>query len=354
MINALTGMPIVAEGAVRVAPLAALPTLAAARGVSVAALLPTLGLLPDLLDDPENTALPAEVGALLAATVKATGCEHLALLASAEIRLDSLGPIGGLALGARDVGAALRGLIMALHLHDRVTVPALEVGDDHATLSTIPLGATIAGAGYIADLTVGACFNILRGLCGPQWRATAVHLARRAPPDARPWINRFRVTPSFNAERNAVVFDAAWLKRPVEAGAVPTPAPTPALSLESVGAQHPLDPPARIRRTCVRAIIEGYPTVDRLARLEGLSRRTLNRELAAFGTTAQAELTRVKLAIARQLLEGTDLSLTRIAHMLGYTDGSAFTRAFRSGEGQVPSQWRAARSGAARSAIDRR
>ncbi|MCA0304232.1 MAG: AraC family transcriptional regulator [Proteobacteria bacterium] len=327
-INTLTGFPIVEEGSVRLAPLAALRDIAVRHGLPLA----------ERLADPESTATFAEVGHFLNAMAAATATEHVSLVASSSATLDSMGPIGGIARGARDVGAALRGLILALHLHDRVTVATLETANGRATLGTVALGLSqVEGAAHVADLTMVACFNILRELCGPDWRAQEVYLARRAPRDPRPWSAHFRVSPTFDAERNALVFDAAWLGRPVAPGR----APAGAASFESVVLRHPLDPPARVRRLCVRAIIEGTPTVDRVAALCATSRRTLNRHLATAGTTAQAELIAVKLAIAKQLLEGTGLSMTEITHLLGYTDGSAFTRAFRAVEGVAPSRWRA-------------
>ena len=331
MINTLTGFPILKEGAVRLAPLAALRDLALRHGLPLA----------DRLADPESSATFAEVGHLLKALAGATGSEHVGLLVGPSATLDSTGPIGGLARGARDVGSALRGLILALHLHDRVTVPSLETADGRATLGTVPLGLSgIAGAAAVADVTMVACFNILRELCGPEWRPREVRLARRAPRDPRPWTALFRVPPLFDAERNALVFDAAWLQRPVARGR----APAGAAALESVVSLNPPDPPARVRRLCVQAIIEGNPSVDRVAALSAVSRRTLNRQLAVFGTTAQAEMIAVKLAVARQLLDSTGLSLTEITHLLGYTDGSAFTRAFRAAEGVPPSLWRSRRS----------
>ena len=339
MVNALTGFPVIREGCVRLAPLAALPAVAADRGVSMSGLLESVGLAPDLFEDLENTATMADIGRLLAASAAALGCEHVALDLARRITLNTLGPIGALSRQAPNVGAALRGLILALHLHDRVTVPTLNFVEGRAALGAVPIGPATVGAAYIADLTTAACAAIVQGLCGTGWRPQEVHLARRRPRDPRPWAALFRVPPKFDAETNRVIFDAAWLKHPVAADGTAVGADP----FGSILSLHPLDPPARVRRFCVTAIMEGNPTVQRVARLGGVSRRTLNRQLATFGTTAQAELIRVKLAIARQLLEGTDLSLTEIAHLLGYADGSAFTRAFRSAEGISPSQWRGGR-----------
>jgi AraC-like DNA-binding protein len=41
-------------------------------------------------------------------------------------------------------------------------------------------------------------------------------------------------------------------------------------------------------------------------------------------------------------LKDTEMSLSQIAAALGYSEASAFTRAFRGWSGQAPSVWRAA------------
>jgi hypothetical protein len=69
--------------------------------------------------------------------------------------------------------------------------------------------------------------------------------------------------------------------------------------------------------------------------------RTLNRRLAACGTTFQTLVEEARFGLARQLLEDTDLPLAQIAATLGYADASAFSRAFRRWSGTAPSRWRA-------------
>jgi len=49
--------------------------------------------------------------------------------------------------------------------------------------------------------------------------------------------------------------------------------------------------------------------------------------------------------VACQLLESTNRPANRVAAILGYTDASSFTRAFRRWSGIAPSAWRASRVG---------
>ncbi len=335
MINDLTGFPIVEDGVLRVAPFCGLLKVSASFGVSHLDLLRDADLDPALLSNTENTVDIADAGKLLTAAVVRTACPHIGILLGKTVGLHTLGPIGVLARGARDVGAALRGLILALHMHDRATVPTLTVTGGDTVLTTATLGATGEGMAEIADLTLMACFNIVQELSGSTWRPREVHLARRVPSDTRSYAAALGKRPRFDADFNALVFDTSWLNQPVNACA-----DRGSKRLNDAAARRPLDTMALLRRACIRALIEGDATVERLAGLMGTSRRTLNRELAELGTTARAELLRMRLQIAQQLLAATDLPMAGIADLLGYAGPAAFTRAFRTRVAATPSDWR--------------
>jgi AraC-like DNA-binding protein len=87
----------------------------------------------------------------------------------------------------------------------------------------------------------------------------------------------------------------------------------------------------------------GEVSMDAVARIFAVHRRTLNRRLREHGVTLRQLIEDVRRQLARQLLRDTDLSVLAIAETLGYADASAFTRAFRRWFGTTPSGWRAAR-----------
>ena len=80
------------------------------------------------------------------------------------------------------------------------------------------------------------------------------------------------------------------------------------------------------------------------AKRVGLATRTLNRRLAAEGTSYLKLREESRYAIARQLLKGTRMPANEIADRLGYAHASAFTRAFREWSGKAPAEWRASKA----------
>ena len=67
-----------------------------------------------------------------------------------------------------------------------------------------------------------------------------------------------------------------------------------------------------------------------------MSRRTLYRRLRDHDTTLNALRERVVLTVAREALAGTSITITRLAQNLGYSDLSAFDRAFKRLAGHTP------------------
>ena len=78
-----------------------------------------------------------------------------------------------------------------------------------------------------------------------------------------------------------------------------------------------------------------------LATAAGLERRTLLRRFAsATGMTPIEYCRSVRIARARELLEGGETSQKQIAESLGYKDVASFTRAFRKAVGSAPGAYR--------------
>jgi AraC-like DNA-binding protein len=92
------------------------------------------------------------------------------------------------------------------------------------------------------------------------------------------------------------------------------------------------------------ALMTGHAGADEVAALFAMHSRTLNRRLGAFGTSFRKLVDEGRFAIARKLLECTELDVGEIAGALGYADASAFTRAFRRWSGTTPAAWRTHRT----------
>ena len=95
-----------------------------------------------------------------------------------------------------------------------------------------------------------------------------------------------------------------------------------------------------LQQTLLRRLPEGDAALATVAAAMHVSVRTLQRRLEARGQTWQQVLDRSREELARQYLADRGLSLSDIALLLGFSEQSAFTRAFKRWSGQTPAQAR--------------
>lgn len=114
-----------------------------------------------------------------------------------------------------------------------------------------------------------------------------------------------------------------------------------------LGRDPPLPPAAGCREEVaalsVIALLEGQPKIDWVASKLGISRRSLQRSLAAEGISFSAVLEGLLKDRATVLLGRTSQHVTDIALELGYSDVAHFSRAFQRWTGMSPSRYRTAR-----------
>jgi len=80
----------------------------------------------------------------------------------------------------------------------------------------------------------------------------------------------------------------------------------------------------------------GRVTIDLVADYMLLSKRSLQRLLAEEGTSFQSLLESTRKSMAQRYLKNSNISQTQLASLLGYSELSAFSRAFQRWFGQSP------------------
>lgn len=96
-------------------------------------------------------------------------------------------------------------------------------------------------------------------------------------------------------------------------------------------------------RDALAAALPASPIIDDIAADMHLSPRTLHRRLVQEGSSFRAIKDALRRDIALARLERENVPVSQLAHDLGFTDTSAFFRAFRKWTGQAPSRYRSGR-----------
>ena len=173
-----------------------------------------------------------------------------------------------------------------------------------------PLDTTVElGHGPLTDA------NRYRALLGPRVRFDAPRHAVWVPD----WQGR-RPLPNADPELGRLLRDVAAQRAPKEQ-------PTTAQMVQSI---------------LLETIPTGSGTMPAVAERMAVSERTLRRQLSDEGTSFRALLDEARFALARRFLDNPRLSSQDIALLLGFTDVSAFYRAFPRWSGQSLSAFRRA------------
>ena len=166
--------------------------------------------------------------------------------------------------------------------------------------------------------------------CGPQWSPSLVGLSRRQVADMRPYRERFDCPIKFDQIAPYIRFPAAMLEQPVHGRLSERRihfAPEDGRALI-----------AHIMQLCVSMMNAGdVPSSKAVSQAIAISERTLLRRLGQYGESFTSVLARTRLMTATRLIGDTDLALKDISQALGYSELSAFTRAFRGWTGGPPS-----------------
>jgi AraC-like DNA-binding protein len=101
----------------------------------------------------------------------------------------------------------------------------------------------------------------------------------------------------------------------------------------------------RIKRVMRTLLANGRFSLPEVANAFGMNRRTLARRLQLSGASFRDVLAEARFETACGLLQGSAAPLEDIALRLGYSDVTAFTRAFKRWAGTSPAIWRRDRAG---------
>ena len=205
---------------------------------------------------------------------------------------------------------------------------------DYPTLAESSFARCICGARAMA-----ATRN--NGVVVPFLRA--VHFTHAAPAHADAYDRLFAVPVVFGSDRNAWLLEeryvAAMQPRPETYSAHALRKHADAL-LERI--DHASTFRAGVEQLLAARLATGITQAE-IARALGMSRQTLLRRLREEGTTYEEVVDELRRRTALQCLERRRLSVKQTAAELGFSDVSAFSRAFKRWTGQRPRAYLALR-----------
>lgn len=252
--------------------------------------------------------------------------------------LKTFGPLGLLAAQSNTVADSLDIIQKYFHFHAQGVGLSVQPHGKQAHLTLdIFLDPSISQE-QLLEMSLVLGYNVLSELAPEFVSATEVHFRHQplAPIEKYQAITKAKIC--FGQERDALIFPTCLLKK------TPSPASEEVkgyletfLAQESKRHEQPLQ--FKVSRLIYELIPTGEATLTTIAPMLGMNVRTLQRELRLAGTEFRELLDEVRFEIARDALD-QNYSITDVALNLGYSELSAFSRAFKRWSGIPPQRWR--------------
>jgi AraC-like DNA-binding protein len=315
----------------------------AARGLSPAPLLDRLGLDASSARDPERRVPFGALFDVWAECMRVLRDPGLPIAAAQRIRLEEYTVLGFATTAAPTFRAALG--IVARYIGVVAEGCRFTVIDDPAhpgiRLGWEREGERSLGHRVANECAIAEAMHVARQILGARIAPLGVAFRHAAPASIAAHVAFFEVRPRFGSSWEGLelpreVLDripkqanpplAAWLERQMASALAARVAP--ATFAERVG------------QLVEQDLASGEPDLGRVARALGLSERSLRRHLQKDELSFRAIGESARRRRAESLLRAGHVTIDEVAFLTGYSETSAFARAFKRWSGETPGLFR--------------
>ena len=187
------------------------------------------------------------------------------------------------------------------------------------------------------DMGMAMSVHICRLNFGDNLKPVAVSFMHPEPPCTEDYFALFKAPVQFSADRDSITFSKPDVDRYLM-GANPQLARlNDQVMIEYLNKLDKDDIINRVAATVVDMLPSGGVADEKVAKTLNMSVRSLQRRLKEVGTTFRTILEEVRKDLATTYVHDPAIELAEVAFLLGFSDQSAFSRAYRRWTGNSPS-----------------
>ncbi|WP_162918654.1 AraC family transcriptional regulator [Taklimakanibacter deserti] len=264
---------------------------------------------------------------------------------SATIDIRDAGLLAYLGIASRTVEEAMHNLARYLRVFSEAYQISLKVAGETGTLTIIPLHSSYGQSRQAVEFSYGVVIHAYRQLAGIRLAPLSVQFVHNRRSHLDQFAKQFGCPVKFNRNQGHIVFSRKTLAMPIRSSDD---------RLLAVLRDHADDllrkrPPQReefldqIERRLAELLPRGQARIKTIATELGMSERTLVRRLAEINMPFTTIVERLRQDLASRYLAEEELSFTQIAFLLGYSNPSAFSVAYKRWTGRSPRKGRAER-----------
>ena len=200
-------------------------------------------------------------------------------------------------------------------------------------------GASPETARQAVEMAMGGVWNYMYILTGKKIHPLRAELGYRSPVSRVSYEEVFKCPVAFDKAQNKVVFDGRVGDMPLISADESLYASFAQILRDKIAADgQPGRFGGQVRTVIVRDFGGKIPSLEIMAAHMNMSQRSFQRRLQQDGDTYRSLATEMKKELAVNLLQNTDATIHAISEVLGYTEPSAFHRAFKNWTSTSPAR----------------
>ena len=276
---------------------------------------------------------------VLAEAAEVAPHRHFGLEVGSLASLKHIGVLGFLVANSETLAEGLRVYQMSERRFYSVNFARLTQSGNSYRLSWVDNLGDING--LFVQVALATLVTFLRQRFPATFRLHQVALTENLPADPTPYKGFFGCPVSFTSNDPGIEVDFQLASRP-ETGKLPSSLNAvksqqhDAFS-SAIGSQQPFL--RGLQPLLLKMIPQGEISLTAVAREMDCSPRTLQRRLGEYGFTYQSLLDAVREQLAYHYLQDSHLGYAEMALLLGFSEQSAFNRAFKHWTGQSPGRY---------------
>ena len=307
-------------------------------GVNSARILESVGIPPSMTNDPMSRLPVAALTRLYRACVEVTHNSYFGLTVAKFIQVSNLHALGYALAASANLLEFCGRLQRYFRLASQTTeIDMIESGDEVA----LHMRLLVDVSAETEDAFLGFVVLAMRQLYKPEFNPLRVELHHTMPlGGAGPYEALFRAPVRFGVTTPMLVLPRRDLKQPLIGACAELAQLNDNLATTYIARLDKGDVVNTVRQKIIEYLPNGDCTREKVARAMCISPTTLQFKLGNRGTSFLELLDSTRKELAGSYVRQSALSITEITFLLGFSDTSNFTRAFKRWEGVSPTSFR--------------
>jgi len=298
------------------------------------------GLDPDKLNDPNARYTYEGMTNLWRLAAEKTGDDCIGLKAAQYWHPTTLHALGYAWMASETLKEALERVIRYLHVVTTATDLKLEESEHEIRLVFPAVTKPFPPAQQAIDAGLAVIVDMCRTSFGDSFKPIHVYMNRDRPVCEKEISDFFDSPVSYESTENSICFSREDLEK-----YLPTANAELALVNDNILTQYLADLDkhdirAQVEVKIIEQLPSGHITEEWMAQSLNKSLRSLQRKLSEKNTTYKQLLESTREKLAKQYMLNSRYSINEITYLLGFSEPSNFSRAFKRWTGQSPSDFR--------------